>query len=67
MSSQEQSTIGEKGALAAHKRESVLSEFVAAVLAAQPIGEARFFDRILLLVGKAYLTLNYRKNQWAKK
>jgi len=67
MSSQEQSTIGEKGALAAHKRESVLSEFVAAVLAAQPIGEARFFDRVLLLVGKAYLTLNYRKHQSAKK
>ena len=62
-SSQEQSTIGEKGAVAARRRESKLSEFVAAILSAQPIGEARFFDRVLLLVGKAYLTLNYWKHK----
>jgi len=62
-SSREQSTIGEKGAVAARRRESKLSEFVAAILSAQPIGEARFFDRVLLLVGKAYLTLNYWKHK----
>jgi hypothetical protein len=63
----ERTRTGQLDAAAAQQRESTLDDFVAAILAAEPINGSGFSRRILLLIARMYLSVGYWKNGRVKR
>ena len=57
LSNRQRLVIGKKDAMAARARESTLSEFVKAILSAEPITKVGLFKSHFLSVGKLYLVI----------